>query len=483
MNILRSSLRFYAARLNLFVLACLLLAGCGHSPLHAQNTPTPAALWPPLLRNAERGVATITDRGFLSVPPEVEQMRGQEGAAPFIVAKTPPTVELAYHGELPGPARNNTGWTSWGDILVASDGRVYSGIGNHGNSDLRPQAENGGQALLYRWDPTAKTLQRVADLNAVGDLQEGDPSWTKVHAGILEGRDGKIYFTGTLNDGSRAGQVKWTPRVPGGQLFELDPGTGNVRVAATFPGEVTPTTILDRERGIWYANMEGKTGRDSIALTAVELKSGRVIYQSPHDAVSADRNLALARNGAVFFNGVNGLWRYDPETKSIATTQSAFPQGTMRSSTAESWQGYIYGTAMRPGRLFRYAPAQDKLEMLGPEFLTGDYTTVTVLSPDEKYVYYLPGAHGGATKIGTPVVQYEIATGQRKVLAFLRDTIAERTGYIPAGTYGVAISKDGGTLYVNFNGSSPDAAPLVEKQAKDFGLTAFAAIHIPGSER
>jgi hypothetical protein len=175
------------------------------------------------------------------------------------------------------------------------------------------------------------------------------------------------------------------------------------------------------------------------------------------------------------------LWKYDPDTRSIAATRSVFPdKTTMRSSTRESKAGYIYGTTMRPGQLFRYAPAQDKLELLGPDFLTGDYTTVTVLSPDERFVYYLPGAHGGAMETGTPVVQYNIASGQRKVLAFLGAGVDKATGYRPAGTYGMKISADGSTLYVNFNGQPHDNIP---KHAKAFGLTAFAAIHIPASER
>jgi len=156
---------------------------------------------------------------------------------------------------------------------------------------------------------------------------------------------------------------------------------------------------------------------------------------------------------------------------------------SIRASTGETRDGYIYGATMRPGELFRYAPATDKLEMLGPDFLVGDYTTVTVLSPDEKFVYYLPGAHGGASAIGTPVMQYNIATKQRKVIAFLKDGMEKTTGYSPAGTYGVKISPDGSTLYVGFNGNVVDAAVRPTRHAKGFGLTSLAAIHIPASER
>ena len=37
------------------------------------------------------------------------------------------------------------------------------------------------------------------------------------------------------------------------------------------------------------------------------------------------------------------------------------------------------------------------------------------MSPDEKYLYYAPGAHGSGSKTGVPVVQFNIKTGERKV--------------------------------------------------------------------
>src|SRR5690606_29403635 len=102
-------------------------------------------------------------------------------------------------------------------------------------------------------------------------------------------------------------------------------------------------------------------------------------------------------------------------------------------STRQSKDGYIFGITSAPGELFRYDPAADELTMLGFDFLRGDYTTVVVLSPDERFLYYMPGAHGGARHKGTPIVQYHIASGRRKVLAFLRGPIEQRHAYVPAG--------------------------------------------------
>jgi hypothetical protein len=105
------------------------------------------------------------------------------------------------------------------------------------------------------------------------------------------------------------------------------------------------------------------------------------------------------------------------------------------------------------------------------------------LSPDERFLYYLPGAHGGGFKTGTPVIQYEIATGKRKVLAFLAAAFEKEHDYVPAGTYGVKISADGGTLYVNFNGHAGEKSRPKAMKPNGFGLCGFTAIHIPASER
>lgn len=460
--------RFFAAGL-------LVLAGLWP---HAANA---GEVWP-ALPAARGGTVTVTTPDFLKIPEAVEAVRNESGAAAFTVAQTAPVVDIAWHSGLPDAANNGTGWTSWGDIAVASDGRVYCGIGNHGRNDKLPE-EGGGYAFVYRFDPATKKLEKVVDVNAVVGVRAGDPTWTKIHAGILEAGDGQIYFTCTLNDGGRSFKTVWSPHVPGGQLFRYDPQSGKTSIVGTFPGEVTPTTRLDKERGLWFANMEGKTAATDVALTVFDLRKNEIVYRSENTLVKASRNLALARDGSVFFNGDGGLWKWDVATKTAKTTASCFPEKlTMRSSTPQTKDGFIYGTTSAPGLLFRYDSAADKLEMLGPDFLKGDYTTVTVLSPDEKFLYYLPGAHGGAMKIGTPVVQYNIATGERKVLAFLREGIEKATGYTPAGTYGVKMSSDGATLYVNFNGSPVEADPAI-RHAKGFGLTAFAAIHIPPSER
>lgn len=104
-----------------------------------------------------------------------------------------------------------------------------------------------------------------------------------------------------------------------------------------------------------------------------------------------------------------------------------------RAASRPDSKGIPYGMTA-DGRLFSFDPNAEAVTDLGPNFATGDYTAVMALSPDEKYLYYAPGAHGSSAKIGVPVVQYEIATGKRKVLAFLQRPLREQLKYNPGGT-------------------------------------------------
>lgn len=434
--------------------------------------------WPPALRNAQNGTVSLRSDRFLEVPESVRTASMQEGAAQFTFAQTAPTVDLAYHRDLGIAAIGRRLWSSWGDICVAGDGRVYCAIGDHGD-------DVGGNArcFLYRWDPARKTLEQIVDMIRMIPPQAGQPAWSKVHAKIDEGRDGKIYFSCTLNDGNRANTpaYRWTERLPGGQVYRYDPANGETSVFADLPRpRCTATSILDRERHLWWCNLESGPN----ALWCLNLATRRPVFESPAGSVHFNRNFALGRDGSIYFNGEGGLWKCDGRTHALTRTRHTFPNSPgMRSSTLETRDGAIFGTTHQAGQLFRYRPARDELELLGPAWLRGDYVTVCVLSPDERFVYYLPGAHGQATRSGTPVMQYEIASGRRKVIAFLAPAFEEAHDYVPAGTYGTKISADGGTLFVNFNGHAADRIRPRVMRPNGFGLTGFAAIHIPRSER
>lgn len=455
--------------------------------------------WPPPLKGAVKGVVSIESESFLKVPDNVAELAAKEGSAKFIVAKKPPRVQLAFHDQLGENAATRRLWSSWGDICRAKDGSVYVGIGDHGD-------DIGGDArcFVYRWDPKAETLTQVVDMNKVIPPKEGQPAWSKIHAKIDEGPDGGIYFCCTLNDGNRAKipPVADNPKkqqkaygfhegLPGGQVYRFDPVTGKTSVFASLPPRrCTATSLFDAQRNLWWCNLEAGEGN---ALWCLDLKSGKALYQGADKSVGFNRNFALMNDGSILFNGElvgdpkDGdapLMKLDAASKTIQSTKSVFKGSPgMRCTTRETKDGQIFGITYKNTQLFRYDTKKDKLEIIGPDWLAGSYVAVCELSPDEKFVYYLPGAHGKAWQDGTPVIQYNIATRQQKVLAFLAPTLDKEFDYVPGGTYGIKLSADGSVLYVNFNGHPGDKIRPAKMKPIGFALTSFAAIHIPASER
>jgi hypothetical protein len=437
--------------------------------------------WPPPLPGAgKNGSVTLTSDRFLETPVDVGIWLEDDGAADFTVAKEAPIVDLAFHQDLGPDAANRRLWSSWGDIGLAADGNVYCGIGDHGDD-----AGGDARCFLYRWDPETKTLRQIVDMNKVVPPRPGQPAWSKVHAKIDEAADGKIYFCCTLNAGNRAGDERygWTKELPGAQLYRYDPATEKVEVFANLPPKrCTATSLLDRERNIWWCNLEAGGGD---ALFGLDLSTKKVVFQSKDGEVGFNRNFALLHDGSILFNAAESrLGLVSSSSRKLSQLDAVFEETKgMRCSTRESSDHFVYGSTHGSNQLFRFHTQTMKLELLGFNWLSGQYTTVMVLSPDERFLYYLPGAHGKAFLHGTPVIQYEIATGTRKVLAFLAEGLKEKTGFVPGGTYGIKLSKDGGTLYVNFNGHAAEHQRPSRMKPIGFGLCAFAAIHIPESER
>lgn len=256
--------------------------------------------WPPTLpKSNKNGVAVLKSKDFLKVPVSIQEVLDANPEIKLEIAKHIPKVELVYHNELNNAAINGTGWSSWGDICLASDGMVYSGIGNHWKTDK-------GESYIYSWDPDKSVLKKVSDINQSTGAKANDVRFSKVHAHIIEGIDKKIYFTGTLDDGSKAGHdemlSKWTPNIAGGKLLQFDPATGKTIVYADFPAaRVTATTKYDSKRNILYAELEGDP--KGVAIGAFDMASKKWIYQSESGVVSHHRDMMMDKQGNIYFNG------------------------------------------------------------------------------------------------------------------------------------------------------------------------------------
>jgi ribosomal protein S6E (S10) len=107
----------------------------------------------------------------------------------------------------------------------------------------------------------------------------------------------------------------------------------------------------------------------------------------------------------------------------------------------------------------------------------GSQSYITSLDIDStgRFLYYIPGAHGGADKDGTPVVQYDLHQNKKKVLAFLHPFYKDQYGCALVGTYSYALNADGSDLYVTWNAN--------RSGGRAWDTCALTVIHIPPGER
>ena len=105
-----------------------------------------------------------------------------------------------------------------------------------------------------------------------------------------------------------------------------------------------------------------------------------------------------------------------------------------------------------------------------------EYISSIEADPTGCYLYYVPGAHGGATKDGTPIVQYDLNTSERKVLGFLHEHFWEKYGYALDGSFSSALDEKGERLFICWDGWR-------KGQPRGWETAAITVVHIPASER
>ena len=105
-----------------------------------------------------------------------------------------------------------------------------------------------------------------------------------------------------------------------------------------------------------------------------------------------------------------------------------------------------------------------------------EYIASIEADPTGRYLYYVPGAHGGAAGDGTPIVQYDVQTGKKKVLAFLHELFWEKYGYALDGSFGSALDEKGERLFISWDGWR-------KGQPRGWESCSLTVLHIPASER
>jgi hypothetical protein len=407
----------------------------------------------------------ISDESMEMIRPTTPLARGVD------IATTPPRIDFMYYPGQDRDARPDGRWSGWGDACFAH-GKYYSAIGDH----MGPR----GTVLLCEFDPVTQAFRVVVNLTdfldgsgALTDAMEYRPG--KIHGRIDLGNDGWLYYSTYMGTeqgcDDRHGYL-------GDWIMRTQPQTGQTEIVAAFPipRHTLPMSVLDADRMVFFGcTAPGADAAEQASLFyAYDLRAHRVLFTAPG---GPERYAAFSRStGRVYWDGR----KYDPEANAIVECSTIPYLPYVRAATRETPDGIIYATTGRQrvgvGDMWAFDVKTETFSARGSAFV-GVSTYITTLDVDAtgRYIYYAPGAHGSAAADGTPVVQFDAWTSQRKVIAFLSPFYSKRCGYVPEGTYGLSLDATGERLFITWNG---------HREGSDgWDVAALTVLDIPASER
>ncbi|GBD37134.1 hypothetical protein HRbin36_02264 [bacterium HR36] len=227
---------------------------------------------------------------------------------------------------------------------------------------------------------------------------------------------------------------------------------------------------------------------------AYDVVNRKVLYS---DEAGPGRAIILARSsGKVYFHPGpyqrgrrTGLVCFDPAKPTKPTPVPA--ELGLRAASEETPEGKVY--TADEGQLWEFDTRRETARLLGKVIVgQADYITSLAIDPKTwRYVYFVAGAHGGAERDGSPLVQYDIKTGTTKVIAFLHPFYWNKYGYVPMGSYSVSIAPEGDKVYISWNGYYAGPPPHTDGPAGErplparytFNICALTIVHVPDSER
>jgi hypothetical protein len=426
--------------------------------------------WPPTLPNGQT-VVTDTSEEFLK--PSATLKEGVK------VAKTAPTIDFLFY---PGQDYPGKPWSNWGDS-VAVNGKYYSAIGDHQAIGDKGDGSHGtGTGFVFEYDPATKALREIVNTTKVLNLPAGHYTPGKIHSRLDIGSDGYLYFA-THRGSERSAADK--NHYLGDWVMRVDPATAKAEVVVQGPvaKHSTPCSVLDGQRMIFYGGTAAGPDADvkGIQFFAYDVKNRKMLYSRPNGPA---RYMILAQStGRVYFvpgNKEGQLMRYDPAAGGPPVEVKGATMG-IRAATKETPEGFVYAVSSGQGAaesaVWPLNTKTEEVKQIGTAAVGAEaYIASIDVDPTGRFLYYVPGAHGSGPRDNSPVVQFDVKTGAKKVIAFVHPFYEQKYGADLRGTFATAMDAGGkgDVLYVTWN---------ISRGTKAWDCTGMTAIHIPESER
>jgi hypothetical protein len=322
----------------------------------------------------------------------------------------------------------------WAALLAGSDGKVYSGLANHG----------GGGHLVY-YDSKTDHMVDLGDLNVLTgqeNLQRGPQS--KIHSKFGEGKDGRIYY-GT-HGGLWWEYARFATKqgYPGAHWMAYDPKADRVEdFGLGVPNQGVNTGAYDplfnRIYGLTHPRGE---------FVYFDVKTRKAVNKGRINNVeSICRTLGIDDEGNVYGSfGLGQVFKYDPRTDKITELSCRIPIrekgisfGRDYNKGETAWRVVVwdketkrfYGVDESATILFSFDPRAGKdgeFKRLGQLCIAGyedkrdiPYATLSLTLGHDRKLYYGASArefdYGGSAGAETShLITYDLKTGKKQDL-------------------------------------------------------------------
>ncbi|MFC1539204.1 hypothetical protein ACFL6H_07260 [Candidatus Latescibacterota bacterium] len=450
-------------------------------------------------------VVSDKDTKMLEPPDNVAKFKGKE----FVIAKTPPEIEFAivpvepmFLGPSPVKSKSNISnepgpWSNWSQANFDSrTGKFYSAVGDHGKYDAH--------ILLVEYDPGTKTVRCLPEVNKVLGRTKLQFSEGKIHGWLdfyqsthLE--TPHLWFCTYWCKYTEPDEEDFATGYDGGHIMSYDVLSGDiVDYGVPLKRASWPYHRVDTKRGIMYAvGMFGEFLAWDInrqnTIWAGYLPDGMGWWERAI-MIDEETGMVYTSNRDQTSDPMLHFIKYDPFKNRFFKLGCHVPKETMpsnrgsaeyqhmRAQTAKRGPDGLFWCVSYSGKLYTFDPVKEEIIDKGYNW-PGEqrYTCSMARSPGGRYIYYLPGAHGGGYLDGAPIIQYDTETGTKKVIAFLFPYYYEKYGYTPGGTFSIKLDDNGDKLFILFNGAFISHG---EKLGGDtFGQCSVMLVNIPESER
>ncbi len=412
-------------------------------------------------------------------PSFLDEPEGDHARGEYDVAGTPPTVKFRIVPDMVPEYFKEAedaymiAWANWARVSRSHDNRFFFSVSDH--------LGFGCHINIYEYNPGRDTIFKITSVGEIVGWTDDSYTDGKIHGHMGIMPDGTLWAA--THYGVHPDSSWWANGYRGSWLVSYNINTHESKNwGVPLVGNMLPCFNVDTRRG----RLVG-TGANHTVL-CWDCNNKKVTYAGypPNGWEWWRRAMLCDIETGKFWTSDNSddthrLMSFDPEFNRFERYEVSMPPNPHMDGSVRQMRGYtderavdgwFYGCTYN-GAFFKMKTDGvngPEIVPLGVNWKDGQDVLQMPVSPGGRYVYYQPRTYT------SPLVQYDVRTGRKKVIAWLQEHYFEKYGYYFTSIYGMEISKNGDFIVMCVNGT-------FEGEGRTYGHPSIMVVEIPESER